>query len=124
MQTTLSDLEQVESEKQRALQSFDAAALFSLADREDELTLRLANQLQESRARFASDDDSLAIDPVAQRRFEELRARAARLKQQVAIHWLAIYRAHQYVGDMLSIIAQAGRPAATAHFGLMVDQTA
>lgn len=135
LQTTISKLERTQEAKQTALRTLDTAALHSISEQEHDLTEALIRQTFPLDADACADNPaaSLAIllarlpastEPAAQARIRNLRSRIERLKRSIAQNWLATWRLNEYVGDMLTLIAQAGRPAATAHHGLVFDSTA
>ena len=130
LQTTLSELEELQQKKQSALEQIDSPALLACAEAEGRCVERLrSHAAHESPSSKPSLGDvfrrfEASDDPAIVRRVRDLRRQAARLKRQIAVSWMTTWRINEYVGDMLGMIAQAGRTAQEPHHGLVFDSTA
>jgi hypothetical protein len=123
----------VGARKNGALRTADAAALVALADEEATLATRLRKRLGErdhllSRARVAGHrvttitelvDDLTARDatgPVSaglRERLHRTRSTARRLQRETWVHWIVARRTVEQYGELLDLIANHGRRAAT-----------
>ncbi|WP_419193157.1 flagellar export chaperone FlgN [Kolteria novifilia] len=145
----MTELSELQLEKQRALASLDADELVTLSNQEEVLSSELARQ-SKARDRFAAEQleetpplpgafQRLVRDLPSQTRamVEDRLARIERLadavKLKAASNWLLTYRNSQHVDQVLGIIANAANPShvpgeqaspvASGH-GLVLDSTA
>lgn len=143
LQQHLTALRNLQKEKQIAVAKLESPRIHSLADQEREMVeaLREIEAKRDSLPIPSADAGEShfapllrSLDPAARsalsKRLDSIKVLAKRVKLEAATSWLLAYRNHQYVGQILEIMANAGQannlgePDPGHGHGLCLDSTA